>query len=459
MPDTPTPFRRGAVALCLMLAGAASNAESQTLTEAYRAALAHDPEIAQSLAERDAGLENDALARSLFRPKIQVQANAGYTDTNIDVTVSPLLTGITPPGGTGVSAGGLVQLQQPIIDGEASSQRRQLRAGSRAAEAQFDAQRQQLALRVAQAFFDVQRSRDALATVQAQEASARREQQAAQARFDAGRAKITDVREAQARGDGAAAQVVTLTAQVALAGARYRELTGADPDLVLPLRADVQPRVPQRSLADWQSQSIDTSPVVVARQRQRDAAQAKISQYSWGSQAKVSAVGLYGYSRRSGGDDDPRSAVRLPDHVSGAFAGVQLRMPLYTGGAVEAQRRQAAAEARAADRQVEVAMRDVRLQTQQAWLAQTSGADKVAALRTALASAQLQERAAITGREVGVRTQSDVIAAQAQTFDIRRQLGDAMRDYELARLQLHAAGGGLTEERLAEIDADLQPTS
>jgi outer membrane protein len=36
--------------------------------------------------------------------------------------------------------------------------------------------------------------------LKAEEASTRREQQAAQARFDAGRAKITDVREAQARG-------------------------------------------------------------------------------------------------------------------------------------------------------------------------------------------------------------------------------------------------------------------
>jgi outer membrane protein len=73
-------------------------------------------------------------------------------------------------------------------------------AGARAGNAAFEATRQQLAVRVAQAYLDVLRASDTLDTLKAEEASTRREQQAAQARFDAGRAKITDVREAQARG-------------------------------------------------------------------------------------------------------------------------------------------------------------------------------------------------------------------------------------------------------------------
>jgi outer membrane protein len=95
------------------------------------------------------------------------------------------------------------------------------------------------------------------------------------------------------------------------------------------------------------------------------------------------------------------------------------------------------------------------LQVEQAWLSQRSSAEQIMALRTALASAQLQERAAVTGREVGVRTQSDVLAAQAQTFEAKRQLAAAFYDYEYSRVALAAASGTLTTESLAGIDRDL----
>lgn len=447
-----------AFAGALLAAGLPSTASAQSLSDAFRAALAHDPDFGQAIAERDAGRENNAQARALLLPKVQVQANGGYSDVDTDIAVSPLLAGVAPPGGNGASGGLLVQAQQPILDGEAAAQRRQLRMGARAAEAQFEAHQQQLAVRVAQAYFDVLAAEDALTSVHAQEESARREQRAAQARFDAGRAKITDVREAQARGDGAVAQIIALSAQRDLAAARYTELTGLDAAQVRPIRADLLPHGPAGALDEWQRKAEAQSPVVVANERRQDAARAKIDQYGWGARAKISAVGMYGRFWR---DQDPSrndAAIRYPDHGAGAFAGLQLRLPLYTGGGLESQRRQAAAQARAVGMQVDAARRDVRLQVQQAWLGQRSGVDRIAALRTALASANLQERAAVTGREVGVRTQNDVIAAQAQTIDAQRQLGDAMRDYELARLQLYAATGTLSPEQLADVDADLDAT-
>ena len=50
-----------------------------------------------------------------------------------------------------------------------------------------------------------------------------------------------------------------------------------------------------------------------------------------------------------------------------------------------------------------------------------------------------------------------ILAAQAQTFEIRRQLNDALYDYEYSRVALAAAAGALTPDALAEIDRDLAP--
>ncbi|AZI37720.1 TolC-like protein [Caenibius tardaugens NBRC 16725] len=450
MPDV----RSACSALGIILALAAAPASAQSLSDAYAAALRQDPDHTAAAAERDAAQENEALARVLFRPKAQVQGNAGYSRVTADMddTSSTLLDQVD-----GLSGGVLVGVEQPIISGEARAQQRQLRAGARAGDAQYEASRQQLALRVAQAYFDVLRAKDTLASLTAQEESARREQRAAQARFDAGWAKITDVREAQARGDGVAAQIVSARAQSELAVSRFRELTGFDGGELHLVRSELSPAPPIRPLPDWQDEAEAQAPVIHARREQLAANEATVDQYRWSSQVQVTARGAYGQTWRGGNEAALLGVITPPGRVGGFFAGLQAKIPLYTGGALEAQRRQATSQAASGRARLDAARRDVRLQVEQAWLGQRSSAERAAALRTALASAELQERAALTGREVGVRTQSDVLAAQAQTFEISRQLNDALYSYEYSRVALAAVAGVLTPDTLAEIDRDLTP--
>ncbi|MCC2978247.1 TolC family protein [Sphingomonas sp. PL-96] len=191
--------------------------------------------------------------------------------------------------------------------------------------------------------------------------------------------------------------------------------------------------------------------MVVARSRAVDAARAKADQYRWGAQVKVDAVGSASRVQRTGGDN----RLPFPEAFNSLSAGVRLTIPFYTGGGLSSQQRQAAAQSRSAEQMLEAARRDVRLNVQQAWIGQSSSVAGISALRTALASAELQERAAATGREIGIRTQSDVLAAQAQVFDTKRRLNDALRDYERSRVALSAATGSLDETVLAEIDQDL----
>jgi outer membrane protein len=199
------------------------------------------------------------------------------------------------------------------------------------------------------------------------------------------------------------------------------------------------------------------SSVILARKEQVTASEAAIDQYAWSSQFKVTGRAAYGQAWRGGNDPALLGVIAPPGSVGGFFAGVQVKLPLYTGGALEAQRRQASAQARGAQAQLDATRRDIRLQVQEAWLSQRSSSAQIIALRTALASAQLQERAALTGREVGVRTQSDVLAAQAQTFEVKRQLDQALYEYEYSRAALAASAGGLTSARLDEIEQDFTP--
>ncbi|WP_312487979.1 TolC family protein [Sphingomonas sp.] len=446
-------IRYASVLLAITSAGSAGAQErSSGLAAAYRAALQRDPDWLGASADADASAENEDQAKALFRPKVGIMATGGYGGATADVTLPPPVQDIDRVRLSGATLAGVAIAQQPIVNGQARAQARQLRAGAKAGAAQRDAARLQLALRVADAYFAVLGARQELMSYQAQEATARREQRAAQARFDAGRARITDVREAQARGDGAKAQSIAAQARLETSVARYGELTGLDGDTVVSLRPDLAPRLPVGSIRDWQARAEAASPVVIARRHAADAATFRIDEFGWRSRVTVDAVGAAGTLRAPGQD-----GVAALNGVTGYTVALRLQMPLYTGGGLESQRRQAMLQARAAREQVDAARRDVRLNVQQAWTGQASSVAAIAALNTAVVSARLRERAALTGRDVGIRTQSDVLMAQAATIETERQLNDAQRDYERSRLALLASANQLDEKALQMIDLDFAP--
>jgi outer membrane protein len=106
----------------LIFALVASPASAQKLSDAYAAALRQDPDHAAAAADRDAAEENEALARSLFRPRAQIQGSAGYSRITTDADDSENLI---PDRIDGLSGGALVGVEQPIISGEARAQARQ----------------------------------------------------------------------------------------------------------------------------------------------------------------------------------------------------------------------------------------------------------------------------------------------------------------------------------------------
>ena len=440
-----------ALGLALVLA-AAGPVSAQSLSEVYAAALKRDPDHAAALADRAAARQNESLARALFRPKVQLQASGGASHISVEADNSA--SGI-PHESEGASGSVILGAQQPLINGRYRAQARQLRAGVRAGEAEYEARLQQLAVGVSKAYFDVLKAADQVSSYEAQEASARREQQAAQRRFEEGWARITDVREAQARADGVAAQNVAARADYDLAVSDLYEMTGIEATNLFKVRTDLIPTAPALPLQHWLDEALAKAPILSVRQEQIVASRAAADEYRWGNQVDFALTATYGHLWRGGESAPLMGGIQVPDEGEAYFAGVQLKMPLYSGGALEAQRRQASLRADGALARLDAARRDVRLQVQQAWRGQTSRAEQIGALRTALASAELQERAALTGREVGSRTQSDVLAAQAQSFEIHRQLHSALYDYELSRIMLAAAVGGLTPDVLSEVDLDM----
>ncbi|MCJ2183645.1 TolC family outer membrane protein [Novosphingobium sp. 1949] len=430
-----------ATALCTFAVPAAAT----DLADAYAAAVMHDPDHAVARAARDAGDEADVQARALKRPSLQAQGgyqyNAAETNARLPEDLDPYFSGSR----SGSRAGVGVQAVQPIYDAAKSAQATQLHEKAASGRVQFEGEQQELILRVAQAYFAVLSAQDALSASSRQYDAAEEQRRGAQARFEAGRARITDVREAEARRDASAVSRIADQSGLAIAQASFAELTGLPgTDLARP-RSDLVPALPPVSLEEATDIASRSAPNVRIAEHAARAAGADIERYSLAGRPVVEGVASYQGQYRLGGADG--NAI-LPDRIQTASVGLRLTVPLYAGGGITSKQREAEALATQAMHQLEAARRDARLQTQKAWYAVHNGARQIAALTVASVSSHAQQDAATTGREVGIRTQKDVLDAQSQTIATGSDRLNAIYAYLQARLQLDAAMGRLDEDDL-----------
>jgi outer membrane protein len=166
----------------------------------------------------------------------------------------------------------------------------------------------------------------------------------------------------------------------------------------------------------------------------------------------VDVVGAYGTSRDTGSLQQP-----VGREITTGQIGLQLALPLYQGGGLSSRERQAAANYLKAREDLLNTRRQATLTAQQTYLAVINGIAQVAALEQALTSSQSALDSNKLGYEVGVRINIDVLNAQQQLFQTRRDLAVARYNAILNELRLRAAAGALRDEDLEEVNRALQP--
>ena len=131
--------------------------------------------------------------------------------------------------------------------------------------------------------------------------------------------------------------------------------------------------------------------------------------------------------------------------------GVQLNWTLYNGGLTQNRVRETAELEIKSRSDLDAARRTVSQSTRQAYFAVQSGSAQVKALEAAEASSRLALEATQVGYRVGVRVNLDVLNAQTQLFQTRRDLAKARYDVLMGGLRLRLASGQLKVEDLAGV--------
>lgn len=426
-----------AIAFCL--AGLlSSGAVAADLLEVYRDALANDAKFAAARAQFEAGQERVVQGRSGLLPQIGLSANTIWNDAEIEASTLSVDRSYN-------SNGYGVQLSQPLYRLQNWVQFKQGELQTALAETQFDIARQDLLLRVAEAYFNVLNAQDSVAAVAQLRAAAAEQLELAKTSFEVGTVTITDVHEAQSRFDLASAQEIAARNQLEVLRQTLAQIIGKEPEALAGLREGVGLQRPQPDdIAAWVAAAEAGSYGVQAQQLAREIAAREVQRARAGHLPTVDLVATHGLNNSPSITTDRSEATTI---------GLQLNIPLYSGGRVSSVSREAAALRMKADSDLEDARRSAALAARQSWLGVTSGMAQVKALEAAKVSSMSSLDANKLGYEVGVRINIDVLNAQTQLADTLQQLSRARYDTLLAQLRLKAAAGTLGEEDVQAINA------
>lgn len=455
------------VAACsLILASAAADAAD--LVTVYQRALQNDPQIREADANRLASRESKPQALSALLPQVEVSGSYSKIDQDSARTsltrsdpanpLSPLVPiEITSTSDLKAKQYDLT-LRQSLFRWDQWMTLKRADAEVAQAEADYQFAQQDLIQRTSVRYFDVLAAQDTVdAAAAALEAFSRQLEQANK-RFEVGLIAITDVQEARAAHDQAAAAVIAAKRSLATARELLRELTGESFD-TLATPVDEMPLVspnPENE-EQWVSRALEQNLAVISARLATDIAKQDVRVARSGHLPSIDLVAsrgdqdFTGDQVGAGGTHAPADQTRTSDSI-----GIQITVPIYSGGFTSSRVRQTVYLHRAARERLERANRETERSARDAYLGVLSEISRVRALRQALESTRTALQATEAGFEVGTRTTVDVLDARRRLFEAQTNYARSRYDYILNVLQLQFATGTLDRADLDEINASLK---
>ncbi|MBA4288892.1 MAG: channel protein TolC [Pseudomonas sp.] len=420
------------------------------LVTVYQEAAANNADLAAARADYQALSEVVPQARAGLLPNLSAGANLSDSRTQVD-----------SPANTASRSGMVYQanLSQPLFRADRWFQLQAAEASNEQAALQLSASEQTLILQSAEAYFAVLRAQDNLASTKAEEAAFKRQLDQANERFDVGLSDKTDVLEAQAGFDTARANRIIAQRQVedafqaltTLTNREFAALEGIEHSLPIlaPTPNDAKAWV---DTAAAQNLNLQASNFAV------EAAEETLRQRKSGHAPTLDAVASYqkGDNDSLGFSNNAGTINRISGDVEQRSIGLQLNIPLYSGGLTSSQVRESYQRLNQSEQLRESLRRQVVQNTRNLHRAVNTDVETVQARKQSIISNQSALEATEIGYQVGTRNIVDVLDAQRELYSSVRNYNNARYDYILNNLRLKQAAGTLNPDDLAALEQYLK---
>jgi TolC family type I secretion outer membrane protein len=423
----------GGAAMTAAVLFAAAPASAQTLTEAFAYAYNTNPQLLAQRALLRSTDEQVPQALSNWRPTVTFTGQAGFTRAGVATSGSPTRFSSFPTRSLDL------RVTEPLYrGGRTEAQTRQAINTVQATRAQTLGIETTVFQAVAQAYLDTVRDQTLVEVARNNELVLRRQLEATRDRFRVGEVTRTDVAQAESSLAQATAQRINAEGTLEVSRAEYTRAVGHPPGrLMLPRERPALPATREEAL----TLAAHSNPNVISASFTELAARDNIDVIRGQLLPQISIVGdlLRTYSP---------SIVQSNSRQDSASAQLQLTMPLYEGGAIYSQTRQAEQTVGQRRGQVDDARRAAVQTATQAWETLQAARAAIASFGAAVRAAQIALEGTQQEALVGSRTVLDVLIAEQQLFTTQSQLVTSQHDAALQEFNLAAAVGRLIAPEL-----------
>ena len=426
------------------------------LVSTYQQALVYNADYLKAIASNEAGQEQKNIARAALLP--QISANGSLAENYFNSGGNSALYHQVTLGG---------QLNQVVFDFSKYSTYSKGKFATELSNLQFADAKQQLLVTVAQAYFDVLYAKDALVSIQKTKEALEKQMNQARKSFEVGTVTIADVNDAQAAFDSSSAQEIQATNDLIYKKNIFRNLTGLDPEQIQPLKDEINLAVPVPMSPDkWSTIAESANLNIKVAHKQVLMADQDVNIAISGHLPSLNLVGNYqnqgttnidSTSGNTNSSDDGSNVPGTPlSSYSVGSLGLQLNIPIYSGGGVNAQVRQSRANYQAATQQLVSVERQTDQDTRNTYWQVQNGVNIVKAQQTALKSAKTKLDSDQLGYQVGVRNSIDLVNSQKNYYQTYQTYQQSRYQYLMAKIKLCYLSSSVDDSFVKTINGDIK---
>lgn len=398
------------------------------LFDAWQASLIYSADYEAAKFGQKAEQEQEVQARALLLPQLNASTNYQKQPTSLSSTTQIM--------------GWNVQLNQTLFDKTRWAQYQQGKLAKKMAVQKLSNVEEELLLNVSKAYFQILLNQDKLLAVEQEQKAYSLQIKQAIALFEKGAATIVDTNEAQAGYEAARAKKISIMTNLLVAKNNLESLTGLDPKEITPIKKTQIDQLLGKTLKkDWIILAEKNNPEWQLQKLALDNAKQNLIAAQANRWPKVTLTAGYqkNYNTQQffGRDQQYRT--------KGGTVGMQFNIPLFSGGQINSQIREAAARKEQSRVLLTATERKIKLAIEQAYQTTMGSEYQILAQQQVLKATEVKLNATQLARKVGIRSSLDELQALQDKTDAEQQLAEARYNYVIAYLQLLQNSGTLSD--------------
>jgi TolC family type I secretion outer membrane protein len=345
------------------------------------------------------------------------------------------------------SANDTLSLRQPLVRMQQVVGVQQAKSIEAEAQAIYAGEEQSFSVRVVGSYLEILLAQDNLALLEAQRVFLQSALSAARRGLAGGVGTRTDVDAAQARLDLNRAQLLQARQQLEFARRQlqawvsrpFGNVVGVDGQRLKRMNAA------EFSLEEWLRRAEGNAPEMRRLRAQRESMGHELNKARAGHLPTLDFIAQVQRSRSE-------NTLSPQSRYQNTSVGVQLNVPLYSGGSVNSVTRQVSAEVERLNEALEALKADIGVRVHREYRTVTEGVARIEALEMAVRSAEVALDSARKSAAAGVRTQVDILNAEQALSQSLRDLNESRYVMLAALVRLQSLAGESDESLFARLN-------